>query len=107
MGMGAEDSNISISGKKLMGIEDSELSNGMGDMGGIVGTGHIDRKKGATLNLSTIDPAKRKLHKKEKKLKKRMKKKKFVNSSSDSDKESKPLPKGDRGSIRFQKPGVE
>ena len=47
---------------KILGIDDSELTNG-----GIVGTGHIDRKKGATLNLSTIDPAKR-LKKKEKKI---------------------------------------
>jgi hypothetical protein len=37
----AEDSTLSISGKKVLGIEDSELTNG-----GIVGTGHINRKKG-------------------------------------------------------------
>lgn len=78
----------------MLGIEDSELTNG-----GIVGTGHIDRKKGATLNLSSIDPAKRK--KKDKK----KKKKKHRNSSSDSDKASKPLRKGERGSARFRKPG--
>ena len=72
MGVGGEDSNLSISGKGVLGIEDSELSNG-----GIVGTGHIDKKKGATLNLSTIDPAKRKMHKKEKKQKKHMKRKKL------------------------------
>ena len=93
-GMGGEDSNISMTGgKKILGIDDSELTNG-----GIVGTGHIDRKKGATLNLSTIDPAKR-LKKKEKKKKKR----RHRNSSSDSDKESKPLPKGDRGSLRLER----
>ena len=89
--LGAEDSNLSISGKRVLGIEDSELSNG-----GIVGTGHIDRKKGATLNLSTIDPAKRKQKKDKKK-----KKKKHRHSSSDSDVESKPLPKGARGSARL------
>lgn len=64
----------------MLGIEDSELSNG-----GIVGTGHIDKKKGATLNLSTIDPAKRKQHKKDKKIKKLEKRKKYRGSSSDSD----------------------
>ena len=91
---GAEDSNLSISGNKVLGIEDSELTNG-----GIVGTGHIDRKKGMTLNLSSIDPAKK--NKKDKKKKKR----KHRHSSSDSDKESKPLPKGERGSARLAKPG--
>lgn len=50
-----EDSNMSISGKKVLGVEDSELTNG-----NIVGTGHIHQKKGLTLNLSTIDPAKKK-----------------------------------------------
>ena len=93
MGMGVEDSNLSISGKKVLGIDDSELS-----QGGIVGTGHIDRKKGVTLNLSTIDPAKN--SNKNKKDKKK-KKKKHRHSSSDSDKESRPLPKGPRGSARL------
>ena len=54
--MGGEDSNLSISnagkGNKILGIEDSELSNA-----GIVGTGHIKKAQGATLNLSSIDPA--------------------------------------------------
>ena len=71
---GAEDSNLSISGKKVLGIEDSELTNG-----GIVG---------ATLNLSAINPAKKKI-KKDKKKKKRKHR-----GSSDSDASTKPLPKG-------------
>jgi len=55
MGFGGEDSSLTIrGGAKGLGIEDSELSNS------IIGTGHIDRKKGATLNLSSIDPAKKK-----------------------------------------------
>ena len=67
-GMGGEDSNLSISnaGKhKILGIEDSELSNA-----GIVGTGHIKKAQGATLNLSTIDPAAKRKKKEEKKRKK-------------------------------------
>ena len=75
---GEDDTNLSISGRRMLGIEDSELSND-----GIVGTGHIDKKKGATLNLSTINPAK-KNKKKDKDKKKKKKKQRF--SSSDSDK---------------------
>jgi hypothetical protein len=41
-------------------------------------------------------------------MKKRKKqKKRHVNTSDDSDKESAPLPKGQRGSARFAKPGEE
>ena len=98
--MGGEDSNLSISnagkGNKILGIEDSELSNA-----GIVGTGHIKKAQGATLNLSSIDPAAKRRKKEEKKRKKQ--KKRHRNSSSDSDKESAPLPKGQRGSARFAK----
>ena len=69
-----EESNLSISGRRILGIEDSELTNDA-----IPGVGHIDRKKGATLNLSTIDKRKKKKKDKQKKHKRN----KALSSDSD------------------------
>ena len=78
MGFGGEDSSLTIrGGAKGLGIEDSELSNS------IIGTGHIDRKKGATLNLSSIDPAKKKQKFGKDKKKKKKSKSKHRRDSSD------------------------
>ena len=74
----------------------------------IVGTGHIDRKKGATLNLSSIDPAKRK---KKLKMDKKKSKKRKRHSSDESDRmPGRAMPpsaamRGERGSARLKGPG--
>ena len=100
-----DESNISLSNRKVLGIEDSELTNDQ-----IVGTGHIHQKKGATLNLSTIDPAKKK--KKDKGDKKKKKKKKHGHNNDSDDGDSDGFvggpPRPVRGSDRLkQKQGAD